>query len=113
MGVSDTDMMSSNYRAAIDNAKSIFWPGMPSLVAAGHEHSLQVHVDPTGVMHAVSGAGSVKKVDYVRDMNSDLMSLAAPGYMRFDSFADDKSRLTVFALDDDGVRHFAYSTCVP
>ena len=113
MGVSDTDMMSSKYRAAIDRLKSIFRPGMPSLVAAGHEHSLQIHVDPTGVMHAVSGAGSVRKVDYVRDMNSDLMSLAAPGYMRLDSYVDDKSRLTVFALDDDGVRHFAYSTCVP
>jgi len=113
MGVSDTDMMSSNYRIYIDNAKSIFRPGMPSLVVAGHEHSLQIHVDPTGVMHAVSGAGSTKKVDYVREMNSDLMSLAAPGYMRLDSFVDDKSRLTVFALDDDGVRHFVYSTCVP
>ncbi len=86
---------------------------MPSLVAAGHEHSLQVHVGPTGVMHAVSGAGSLKKVDYVRDMNSDLMSLAAPGYMRLDSFVDDKSRLTVLALDDAGVRHLVYSTCVP
>ena len=113
MGVSDTDMMSSKYRAAIDATKSIFRPGMPSLVVAGHEHSLQIHVDPTSVMHAVSGAGSVKKVDYVRTMNSDLMSLAAPGYMRLDSFVDDKSRLTVFALDDDGVRHFVYSTCVP
>jgi hypothetical protein len=33
--------------------------------------------------------------------------------MRLYSFADDKSRLTVFALDDDGVRRFVYSTCVP
>jgi hypothetical protein len=33
--------------------------------------------------------------------------------MRLDSFADDKSRLTVLALDDDGVRHVIYSTCVP
>ncbi len=113
MGVTDTDLMSSKYRAAIDATKSIFRPGMPSLVAAGHEHSLQIHVDPTSVMHAVSGSGSVKKVDYVRTMNSDLMSLAAPGYMRFDSFVDDKSRLTVFAIDDGGERQFVYSTCVP
>ncbi len=46
-------------------------------------------------------------------MNSDLMSLAAPGYMRLDSFVDDKSRLTVFAIDDDGERQFVYTTCVP
>lgn len=113
MGVTDTDLMSSNYRDYIDKARSIFRPGMPTLVAAGHEHSLQIHIDPTGVMHAVSGSGSVKKVDYVRTMNSDLMSLAAPGYMRFDSFVDDKSRLTVFAINDDGERQFVYSTCVP
>ncbi len=113
MGVTDTDMMSQSYQDSIDAVKQIFRPGAPGLVAAGHEHSLQVHVDPTGVMHAVSGAGSVDKVDYVRTMNSDLMSLAAPGYMRLDSYVDEKVRLTVLALDDDMERRFVYSTCVP
>jgi len=64
-------------------------------------------------VHAVSGAGSVKKVDFVRHMNSDLMSLAAPGYMRLDSYTDKKLRLNVFALDDDMQSRFVYSTCVP
>jgi hypothetical protein len=64
------------------------------------------------VVHAISGAGSVKKVDFVREMNSDLMSLAAPGYMRLDSYTDDKLRLNVFALDDEMRRQFVYSTCV-
>jgi hypothetical protein len=112
LGVTDTDLMSANYQQYIDGAKLIFRPGMPTLVAAGHEHSLQVHVDPTGVVHAISGAGSVKKVDFVREMNSDLMSLAAPGYMRLDSYTDDKLRLNVFALDDEMRRQFVYSTCV-
>jgi hypothetical protein len=113
MGVTDTDLMSATYRQYIDQAKLIFRPGMPTLVAAGHEHSLQVHVDPTGVVHAVSGAGSVKKVDFVRQMNSDLMSHARPGYMRLDSYADEKLRLNVIALDDDMQPRFVYSTCVP
>lgn len=113
MGVTDTDMMSANYRQYRELMKSLFRPGMPTLVAAGHEHSLQAHVDPTGVLHAVSGAGSVKKVDFVRQMNSDLMSLAAPGYMRLDSYTDHKLRLDVIALDDDMQRRFVYSTCVP
>jgi hypothetical protein len=64
-------------------------------------------------MHAVSGAGSVKKVDYVRNANSDLMSLAAPGYMRMDNYADGKLRLNVYALDDQMERKLVYSTCVP
>jgi hypothetical protein len=113
LGVTDTDMMSSNYTQYIEGGKAIFRPGVPSLVAAGHEHSLQVHIDPIGVMHAVSGAGSVKKVDYVREANSDLMSLAAPGYMRLDSYADHQLRLNVYALDDETERKLVYSTCVP
>jgi hypothetical protein len=113
LGVTNTDLMSANYQQYIQQTKEIFRPGMPSLVAAGHEHSLQIHIDPIGVMHAVSGAGSVKKVDYVGEMNSDLMSLAAPGYMRLDSYADKKMRLNVYALDDEMERDLVYSTCVP
>jgi hypothetical protein len=86
LGVTDTDLMSSKYRSYVEDAKALFSPGHPTLVVAGHEHSLQVHIDPDGVFHAVSGAGSVSKVDYVRDMKSDLMSLAAPGYMRLDVY---------------------------
>ena len=54
LGVTDTDMMSKNYQEYIRAAKELFSPGHPTLVAAGHEHSLQVHVDPSGVFHAVS-----------------------------------------------------------
>jgi hypothetical protein len=113
LGVTNTDMMSRPYRAYIDRAKKMFSPGHPTLVAAGHEHSLQVHVDPTGVFHAVSGAGSKGKVDYVRDMKSDLMSLAAPGYMRVDVYDDATLRLHVIALDDDDARAMVFSTCIP
>ncbi len=72
-----------------------------------------MHVDPTGVFHAVSGAGSTSKVDYVRDMKSDLMSLAAPGYMRLDVYGDATLRLNVIALDDDRDAELVFSTCIP
>ena len=113
LGVTDTDQMSARYRDFIERTKSVFEPGRPTLVAAGHEHSLQVHVDPTGVFHAVSGAGSVHKIDYVGDMMSDLMSLAAPGYMRLDVHEDGKLRLNVIALADDGDAKLVFSTCIP
>jgi hypothetical protein len=113
MGVTDTDMMSANYQLYLDGAKELFSPGHPTLVAAGHEHSLQVHVDPTGVFHAVSGAGSSNKIDYVRRMHSDLMSLAAPGYMRLDSHPDASLRLHVIALDKAKQPDLVYSTCIP
>jgi len=113
LGVTDTDVMSASYRNYINSAKQLFSPGHPTLVAAGHEHSLQVHVDPTGVFHAVSGAGSAGKVDYVRDMKSDLMALAAPGYMRLDAYEDASLRLNVLALDAQRERRLVFSTCIP
>ena len=54
LGVTDTDMMSSKYREYIKSMRSIFKPGVPTLIAAGHEHSLQIHVDPLGIFHAVT-----------------------------------------------------------
>ena len=113
LGVTDTDVMSASYQNYVDSAKQLFSPGHPTLVAAGHEHSLQVHVDPTGVFHAVSGAGSTGKVDYVRDMKSDLMSLAAPGYMRLDAYEDATLRLDVLAVDESQKSDLVFSTCIP
>jgi len=113
LGVTDTDMMSTSYQNYLNAAKKLFSPGHPTLVAAGHEHSLQVHVDPTGVFHAVSGAGSLKKVDYVRRQFSDLMSLAAPGFMRLDAHPDASLRLHVISLDAAKQPELIYSTCIP
>lgn len=112
-GVTDTDQMSSTYETYIESGKALFAPNHPTLVAAGHEHSLQVHIDPTGVFHAVSGAGSTSKVDYVRDMRSDLMSLAAPGYMRLDAYADGTMRLNVYSVSEERESELVFSTCVP
>ncbi len=112
-GVTDTDQMGPLYEQYIEGSKVLFSPSHPTLVASGHEHSLQVHIDPTGVFHAVSGAGSSSKVDYVRDMRSDLMSLAAPGYMRLDAYADSTLRLNVFSVDENRKSNLVFSTCVP
>jgi hypothetical protein len=112
-GVTDTDQMGPLYEQYIEGGKALLSPNHPTLVAAGHEHSLQVHIDPTGVFHAVSGAGSSSKVDYVRDMRSDLMSLATPGYMRLDAYADSTLRLNVFAIDESRNSNMVFSTCVP
>jgi hypothetical protein len=112
-GVTDADQMGPQYELYLEGGKALLSPNHPTLVAAGHEHSLQVHIDPTGVFHAVSGAGSSSKVDYVRDMRSDLMSLAAPGYMRLDAYADSTLRLNVFAVGESRSSNLVFSTCVP
>ena len=61
----------------------------------------------------MSGAGSTHKVDYVREMKSDLMSLAAPGYMRLDVYDDASLRLNVLAVEDDARSKMVFSTCIP
>ena len=88
-------------------------PGHPALVAGGHEHSLQIHIGPEGVFHAVSGAGSSGKVDYVRDLNSQLMAVAAPGFMRLDVHEDKRLRLNVIAINDEDRPRRVFSTCIP
>lgn len=57
--------------------------------------------------------GDPSKVDYVRDMRSNLMSLAAPGYMRLDAYEDGALRLNVFAVDEERKSILVFSTCVP
>ncbi len=113
LGVTDTDLMGASYRIYVEGMKALLAPGSPALVASGHEHSLQIHVGPLGVFHAVSGAGSTGKVDYVRDMSSDLMSLAAPGFMRLDEYAGGTLTLTVIALGDDRRARRVFYTCIP
>jgi len=112
-GVTDVDLMSTSYSVYIESVMDLFEPGVPSLVVAGHDHSLQVHVDAIGVFHAVSGAGSTRKVNNVSNLESDLMSLAAPGYMRLDEYGDGTLMLTVFALDEEDRSQRVYATCVP
>ena len=113
LGVTDTDFMSSSYKTYLEGMRALITPGHPTLVVAGHEHSLQVHIDPDGVFHAVSGAGSTDKVDYVREMNSDLMGLAAPGYMRLDVYDDASLRLNVLVVEDAARSSMVFSTCIP
>jgi hypothetical protein len=41
------------------------------------------------------------------------MSLAAPGYMRLDAYADSTLRLNVFSVDENRRSDLVFSTCVP
>jgi hypothetical protein len=113
LGVTQVDLSHPRYRKYTLELMESTEPGVPALVAGGHEHSLQIHVGPMGIFHAVSGAGSTGKIDYVRDMNSELMAIAAPGFMRLDVHEDKRLRLTVTAIDDEGAQHRVFSSCIP
>jgi len=110
MGVTNTDLSHKSYRKMLE---FMYEADAPSLYAGGHEHSLQVHRDERGALHAVSGAGSAVKVDRVEDMVGLLMGAAAPGFMRLDEYGDGMLRLAVTALDEASAPRSIYQICFP
>jgi hypothetical protein len=112
LGVTGTDVSSEVYQRYIRAIDKTSRPGVPMLIAAGHEHSLQLHRDPSGTFYAVSGAGSTSKVNRVREAESLLMGVAEPGYMRLDLHADGSLQLTVFALHRGERRRPVYRACL-
>jgi hypothetical protein len=112
LGVTRTDVTSDPYQRYLFAVYRASRPSVPMLIAAGHEHSLQVHRDAVGLYYAVSGAGSESMVTRVEAQPSEMMALAAPGYMRLDSHADGSLGLTVFALLDGHRREPVYRHCL-
>jgi hypothetical protein len=110
-GVTTTDVVNQDYVAYVNAVYRASSPRAPVLVAAGHEHSLQVHRDAVGMYYAVSGAGSVGKVDRVEPMESVLMAVAKPGYMRLDVHREGSLDLEVIAIERDGPRR-AFEGCI-
>lgn len=98
LGVSGTDTSSAVYGRMVSSVLRASRPLVPSLFIGGHEHSLQVHRDFTGTYYLVSGAGSVPKVDRVEDLDTMMLGVARPGYMRLDVHADGALTVTVLAL---------------
>jgi len=111
LGVTDTDVVNEYYLSYITAVYRAATPRAPVLVAAGHEHSLQVHRDSVGMFYAVSGAGSAKKVNRVAPMDSLLMAEAKPGYMRLDVHAKGALELEVIAVEHEGTRS-AFQGCI-
>ena len=55
----------------------------------------------------------VALADLALASGDDLMSLAAPGYMRLDIHRDGQLRLGVIALESDADARLVFSTCIP
>jgi len=111
LGVTETDVVNQDYTAYVNAVYLAATPRAPVLVAAGHEHSLQVHRDAVGIFYAVSGAGSTKKVDRVEPMDTLLMAEAKPGYMRLDVHRKGSLDLEAIGVERSG-RHSLFRGCV-
>ena len=98
LGSRGTDVSSQAQQAWIQAITDATRPGVPLLFASGREHSLQLHRDGFGSYYAVSGGGSAKKVRRVEPLDTAMLALAAPGYMRLDSHVGGALGLTVLAV---------------
>ena len=98
LGATSSDLMSRPYL----RFTRLFWRasrlGAPMLVVSGHEHNLQVHRDLTGLYYAVSGAGSIPKVNRVGRPATMMLGRAEPGFMRLDLFEEGALELSVHTI---------------
>jgi hypothetical protein len=83
--------------------REAFTPRAPRIVAAGHEHSLQVISDPSVPSLLVSGSGYENHYDPVAWRSDTRYAASVAGFMRVDRLKDGRLRLSVLQPKDDGV----------
>jgi hypothetical protein len=99
----DQDLPSPGYRAMREALVAVLSRHQPLLVAAGHDHNLQLLRGPGFPFQAVSGAGS--KLSWVSALPETLFCREAPGFLRLDLARDGRARLAFLTRSrgDDGV----------
>lgn len=102
------DMESTSYREYLTELQAQFAGKVPQLLAAGHEHSLQLHRDESRRFQAVSGGGSEYKITPVRPSDTALIAVSKPGFMRLDIYESGWVKIVVIEVDD-GERKEIYS----
>lgn len=99
-GLGVQDLASGRYSSMLDGLRaSITDSGTtPLVMAAGHDHSLQViRMDEAGVPRYQLVSGSASKRDPVAEIDGTRYATSEHGYMRLD-FAAADTRVVVFAL---------------
>jgi hypothetical protein len=84
----------------------------PRVVAAGHEHTLQVISDSSTPSMLVSGSGYDNHVEPVAWRDDTRYAASIAGFMRVDRLKDGRLRLAVLQPTDEGVREL-YSEWLP
>jgi hypothetical protein len=111
LGMSEQDLSSSQYARLIQSLMSTFTKEEPLIFAGGHEHGLQVmefQGAPRFVL--VTGSGIYGHVSAVSKTGPARFAKAESGFMRIQSFADGRIRLTVLTVDRAGKATEAFDT---
>ena len=103
------DVGSPPYRHMRERLVPVFDRRKPMLVAAGHDHSLQVIHAPGGWPQLVSGAGIYGHTSGVRTVPGMKFGRSVAGYARLDMIAGGRSRLSVVSVNPAGQATEAYA----
>ncbi len=92
----DADLRGQRYRAYLEELKEAVKQEKPLLIAAGHDHNLQVLTNhPFAEYILVSGAGAVKKLNEVGSGDDTLFAHAGTGFMAVDLLTNGRILLRV------------------
>jgi hypothetical protein len=101
-GITAQDLSSGEYQHWNAALRGAFEGNLPLLIAAGHEHTLQI-LEPADVgVQLVSGAGTVSRPSGVGRGSDTLYASAAAGFAQLDLLRDGRARLEVFEVAADG-----------
>ncbi|MCU0621038.1 MAG: hypothetical protein MUC69_05990, partial [Gemmatimonadales bacterium] len=103
LGISSQDLNGGRYEAYIAALEEALAPCGPRVVAAGHEHTLQVLGDDAVPTMLVSGTGFDDHVEPVAQRRDTRYAASRPGYMRIDRLRDGRLRLGVQEVARSGV----------
>jgi hypothetical protein len=111
LGMSEQDLGSSQYSRLIQSVMSTFTKDEPLIFAGGHEHGLQVMEFKGAPQYVlVTGSGIYGHVSAVSKTGPARYAKAESGFMRLQSFADGRIRLTVLTVDRSGKATEAFDT---
>jgi hypothetical protein len=101
-GITAQDLSSSEYQHWNAALRGAFEGNLPLLIAAGHEHTLQI-LEPADVgVQLVSGAGTVSRPSGVGRGSDTLYASASAGFAQLDLLRDGRARLEVLEVAADG-----------
>jgi hypothetical protein len=111
-GISRQDIGSRPYQQMILALRRAFHAAPPTLIAAGHEHNLQVIEGGGAKLQLVSGAGIYGHTGAAFGVPGSLFARNASGFARVDIPRTGRARLAILAVDRAGEAQEVFSTWV-
>ncbi|HSP87004.1 MAG TPA: metallophosphoesterase [Ignavibacteriaceae bacterium] len=109
-GISPQDMSNSLYQNFIERIEAVVYKYNNVIYSAGHEHSLQVIQGVNKNVYLVSGYGTASHHNNLSYGDKSIFSVLQPGFIQLDLLKDNRIRLTVFTINENGTCEESFSS---